>query len=137
MSSTTSRCIRAVCRAVTPAATSKPARPQLVGQVAGTHDRVDPQQFAIMGRRLRRQGQAAAPVVMPPPATALPQRPRAKLLDRGPLLLQEPPGFVLLALQTRLLGLVETAVLVQQVMLLDGPGDDPDQVPRGAGSTQT
>ena len=63
----------------------------------------------------------------------LPQRPGTELLDRGPLLLQEPPGFVLLALQARLLGLVEAAVLVHQVMLLDGPGDDPDQVPRGAG----
>ena len=51
----------------------------------------------------------------------LPQRAGAELLDRGPLLLQEPAGLVLLAPQTGLLGLMKTAVLVQQVMLLDGP----------------
>ena len=56
-----------------------------------------------------------------------------KLLDGCPLLCQQPPGFVLLAMQPRLFGAVEAAVLLQQVPFLHRESDDPNQVPRAAG----
>ena len=107
---------------------------QFVGQVAGTHDHINSQQFPIMGHQFGRQGQFRLAMRLPMqlPRNRSWQRPRPKLFDRSPLFLQEPPGFFLFASEARLLGLVETAVLVHEVMLLHGPRNDPDQVPGGA-----
>ena len=65
-----------------------------------------------MGREFRRQGPFGPRRRGRASATA-----RGETLQPPPLFLQEPAGLVLLAPQSSLLGLMKTAVLMQQMML--------------------
>lgn len=56
----------------------------------------------------------------------------AKPFDRRALFLEEPPGVVLLALETRFLGVPMAAILLDQLPLLDRQHNNPNQMPRRA-----
>ena len=118
-----------VCRAVRPAVTSNLGQsPHFVAHTARAHDDVDPQQLAVMGDQLRGRGSSGSREP-PSPPHACP----AGLLDYRPLLLDQPGGLVVLALQAGLLDVLEVLVLADELVSLDRPGDDPNQVARGGG----